>query len=340
MNKLIFCGIVFVFVLLLGCNNNKHSTLPSFYYWKSTLHFSDLEKNTLQQLNTKRLYIKYFDIKWDNATQTAIPVAKIQFDEKITKLEVVPVVFITNESLLKTPDDAIQSLSNHIGTLIKSINDFNQVQVAELQIDCDWTTSTKNKYFALLKTLKSQFPSLPLSCTIRLHQVKYPKITGIPPVDKGMLMFYNMGQIGSISKNSIYDPENAQLYIRSIKQYPLLLDVALPIFGWAIHFQNNKVKHLISKPNVSDFENAVYFHPIQNGVFRVKKSLFLNGYYLKENDEIKLEIITPELCNLASKQLTTWLKSPPQNLVFYDLDSTNLQYFDNEKFNQIISNFD
>ena len=84
---------------------------------------------------------------------------------------------------------------------------------------------------------------------------------------------------------------NAQLYIRSIKQYPLLLDVALPIFGWAIHFQNNKVKHLISKPNVSDFENAAYFHPIQNGVFRVKKSLFLNGYYLKENDEIKLEII-------------------------------------------------
>ena len=31
-----------------------------------------------------------------------------------------------------------------------------------------------------------------MSATIRLHQVKYRADTGVPPVDRGMLMAYNL----------------------------------------------------------------------------------------------------------------------------------------------------
>ncbi|MGG2305049.1 hypothetical protein ACE4Z6_26875, partial [Salmonella enterica] len=93
------------------------------------------------------------------------------------------------------------------------------------QIDCDWTLGTKEKYFSLLKRIKERM-ALPLSCTIRLHQVKYQAKTGVPPVDRGMLMYYNMGHVeGATETNSIYDPANADKYVSYVKDYPLPLDV-------------------------------------------------------------------------------------------------------------------
>ena len=293
---------------------------------------------TLEILNTKRLYVKYFDVKWNETTQSALPVAKISFEDSLTNFEIVPVVFITNEALLKTT--RIENLTINISQLIVKINEVNCLKVNQIQIDCDWTEATKDKYFLLLKLLKKQFQNCQLSCTIRLHQIKYFERTGLPPVDVGVLMYYNMGQLGNLSKNSIYNPDDAQKYVRSIPQYPLPLDVALPIFSWAVHFQNNKIQHLISKPNVADFENSAYFYPAQNNVIKVKQSLFLNGYYLKENDVIKLEIMTPKLCKMAAKQVAKYMKKVPKNIIFYDLDSTNFNHFDHAAFSQIIRCFE
>ncbi len=48
---------------------------------------------------------------------------------------------------------------------------------------------------------------LPLSSTIRLHQIKYRERTGVPPVERGMLMFYNMGQFSADPEaRAIFDP--------------------------------------------------------------------------------------------------------------------------------------
>ena len=79
-----------------------------------------------------------------------------------------------------------------------------------------------------------------LSATIRLHQVKYYKQAGIPPVDRGMLMFYNMGKLNALTaENSIYNSNDAAGYIETVDDYPLKLDLALPAFSWAVHFRNS-----------------------------------------------------------------------------------------------------
>ncbi len=87
---------------------------------------------------------------------------------------------------------------------INQINKSVSIKCRALQIDCDWTTKTAPKYFYFLQQIREKldahedggtFASLAmLSATIRLHQVKYPEKSGMPPVDKGVLMFYNMGE--------------------------------------------------------------------------------------------------------------------------------------------------
>ena len=93
----------------------------------------------------------------------------------------------------------------------------NHLKFKELQIDCDWTESTRDKYFHLLSTLRNELERNKqiISATIRLHQVKYAAITGIPPVHRGMLMYYNMGKINATDNNSVYDKKIAEKYISS-----------------------------------------------------------------------------------------------------------------------------
>jgi hypothetical protein len=323
----------------LSCDSEPRR-IASFYYWKSVFKLSNQEKQSLESLKTNRIYIKYFDVKWDATSQKAIPAAKIVFKDDIPKsIQIVPVVFIANQTLQKTPMSGVEQLGQNVSNLIVQINDSQQLKPSEIQIDCDWSASTQSKYFLLLKALKNKKIVRLISCTIRLHQVKYPEQTGMPPVDKGVLMFYNMGQLGDRNANSIYDYATAQRYVRSVRHYPLKLDVALPIFSWAIHYQNQKIKHLISKPDLRIFKDTATFTKIDGFSYKVKKGQYIGGYYFKEHDEVKIEAISPDLCQQAAKQVAKHLKTPPENIIFYDLDSYNFTHFDNEKINQICAYF-
>jgi len=117
--------------------------------------------------------------------------------DDIKKLEIIPVVFIVNKVLKEHPN--INRLSKQIGDLIEEMHlqHFNTTPT-EVQIDCDWTGSTKAVYFELLELLQKRFD---LSVTIRLHQLKYQNKTGIPPVEKGVLMVYNVGDLDNFEQN-------------------------------------------------------------------------------------------------------------------------------------------
>lgn len=97
-----------------------------------------------------------------------------------------------------------------------------------------------------------------LSATIRLHQVKYSSKTGIPPVDKGLLMCYNMGNLKNpATNNSIIDIEELKKYLSGLTTYPLKIDVALPLFEWSVLFRNNQFKGIIQTVNPAELSNTV-----------------------------------------------------------------------------------
>lgn len=324
-----------IVVLCLSCNNETSNDVKySFYYWKPSVALTENEKDLLTHSST--IYLRYFDIKWDNKP---IPVAKVCFVNSTFKdLIIIPVVYIRNEVFINISEKEIGSLSNKTLELIDKINNTIGIKNnSEIQIDCDWSDATKSKYFAFLKKLKIK-KSSKVSATIRLHQIKYYSKTGIPPCDKGVLMFYNMGKLGNSKKNSIYNAYDASQYVKSIKEYPLYLDVALPIFRWGYVWRNHNVINLLSKIDDGELKGQTFIKQISQEHFQFLEGIYWKGIYFQKNDEIFIEKISPKELHQATNLLSKHIKRP-SNVIFFDLDSTNISHFSHEEFSQISSIF-
>ncbi|HTB32143.1 MAG TPA: hypothetical protein VK808_08965, partial [Bacteroidia bacterium] len=177
-----------------------------------------------------------------------------------------------------------------------------------------------------------------LSATIRLHQVKYKEKTGVPPIDRGMLMFYNMGKVNSIpGYNSIYNERDANNYASYVKSYPLPLDVALPVFSWAVIFRDGKVKGINEKAVNQDFSTDSLFLSAGNNIFVSRKAFFLHGRYFMKNDTVKLEQVTPDICEDAANNVSRYLKNEKRTVILFDYDSIYLSTYDKNDLDKIFS---
>src|SRR5690606_2105981 len=164
----------------------------------------------------------------------------------------------------------------------------------EIQIDCDWTESTRDSYFQFLKELK-EISQKNIGSTLRLHQVKFRNKTGIPPADKVYLMCYaTSSPIEEIEKNSILDLELLKDYLNDVDRYLLKKDVALPIYSWAIVTNHLGKKKLINGVSASDLDNENY-KKLKDGFYRIEADTFLKGIYINKGFEVKLETISAEL---------------------------------------------
>lgn len=204
----------------------------------------------MTNLRIENLYTRFFDVTWNIARQSPQPVALIRFIDSVPPgILTTPVVFITNETLQQASPAQIDSMSINMANLLSALCGSNKIVLSkEVQIDCDWSASTKVKYFQLLRKIKAQ-PFLinkTLSATIRLHQLKFVSQTGIPPVDKGLLMCYNMGNLRRTeTTNSILDIAELKKYVTGLADYPLPLGIAFPLFDWYILFHKQQYKGVI-----------------------------------------------------------------------------------------------
>jgi hypothetical protein len=249
----------------------------------------------------------------------------------------IPVIFIENKVFLNMDHELASDLYVAINNLVTDISRQSATKFKEIQFDCDWTEKTKDIYFYFLRKYKDS--GINTSATIRLHQVKYKEITGVPPVNKGVLMYYNMGIISADTNNSIYSPAIAKRYTSYLKNYPLVLDLALPVFSWGIHIRDGKVIGLLNKTNERNFINDTNFISVSNSIFKAKRSLFKSGYYYQENDKVKIESVSKEQLEEMADHLKNKFKQKPKEIIYYDLDSINLQRYDEKIFEEISSRF-
>ncbi|MEO4006404.1 hypothetical protein [Flavobacterium sp. CAU 1735] len=326
--KQIIAIILFV-GLFSGCSNNSEKREPkvAFYYWKTVFKVTENEKKVLSDNNVGKLYIRYFDIGLKG--KEAVPVSPIGFSEKPDPYKVVPVVYIKNEVMLEPTVD-LEKLAENVNTYIGKVNTQYGIAWDEIQVDCDWTLNSKDRYLKFVEQLKS-VSAKRLSATIRLHQVKYFNKTGIPNVDKGVLMYYNMGSIAPDNRNSIYDREVAQSYIKSLKKFPLALDVALPIYSWGIHIRNHRVIKVISKIDVAALENDPHFKRTDGMYFTVVESVIRGGNYFKEGDQLKMESISKDDLENMADDLRDNLANRPDEIIFYDLDDFNMTSYNSDQ---------
>lgn len=312
--------ILFVFLLFLVVSCNKRENYPyTFYYWKTHLKLDHEEKKTLDQATVPYLYTRFFDV--DKVNGKFQPVAVITKDKSFqTDKQIVPTVFITNQTLLGISTEEVRFLAESIHLLIlKKTEEYHLKTNNEIQIDCDWTAGTRNDYFKFLKELK-KISGKEITCTLRLHQVKDKKQTGIPPVEKVYLMCYSTSSpLENSDKNSILDINILKSYLSKMEDYPIKkIEVALPIYSWGIvtnHLGKHKLINALSK---RDLENS-NFKKISDHEIQVLKDGFYFGSYLNKGFKIKAEEISEEQLEEVISFLQK--KIPHFNIIYYQLDS-------------------
>lgn len=315
-----YCALL----VLLACEKPPDRKI-SFYYWQTNFRLSDVERQALKENNVGQPYMRYCDVDFKPGTKEAVTVSPLRID---TLIDAVPVVFIKNRVF---ENFGTSHLADSVFKFIAARKKANGM----VQFDCDWTESTRQAYFSFIKRYK-QLSRQPVSATIRLHQVKYPKRSGIPPVDHAVLMYYNMGKIDASQKNSIYDKATAGRYNLYIRDYPMQMDVALPIFSWGLKIRNGQVIELLNKIYFFHFQNDSNFNAISSNRFVTKNACFKAGYYFAKDDVIKIEnISTDQLLQMAG-QLSDHSEKI-KNIIFYDLDSSNLVQYEKDIFKKILA---
>ena len=238
---MVFLRNFLIFTLLtalLGCSGRDQTPEGNAaYYWRSTFALSDVEKNFLKDNDIKVLYVKFYDVVAEN--QRLRPEATLLFKDRFpADMEIVPTVFIDSKAFDKAemPMDFADMLVARVDSMMSK----NGYAISkEIQLDFDWTTSNREKYFTLLKEIRHILNEQDrrLSTTVRLHQLRQPA----PPADYGALMVYNTGSFSSPKEqNSILNTGSVMPYIDNLKGYRLPLVAAFPIYSWNLIFHDNK----------------------------------------------------------------------------------------------------
>ena len=269
------------------------------------------------------IYTRFFDIEKVNGKFQ--PVGVITRDQTFqTDKEIVPVIFIKNDVFYNIASDDINFLVQNVSSLItKKQLEFGFKESNQIQIDCDWTAGTSKEYFEFLKRLKD-FSRKELSCTLRLHQVKNSKLSGIPPVSKVFLMCYSTSSpLENSDRNSILDVPTLKNYLKNVDLYPISMDIALPIYSWGI-VTNHLGKHkLINALSIEDLKN-INFKKISDTEVEVLKDGFYFGNYLNKGFHLKVEEISEHQLNQVKKILNKKLSG--YSIVYYHLDSKFLNH--------------
>ncbi|WEK37371.1 MAG: hypothetical protein P0Y53_07650 [Candidatus Pseudobacter hemicellulosilyticus] len=333
-------------ILIAGCSQQpqQRTVDRGFYYWKSIAGLNAAEQQVLQQQKVGRLYLKFFDVTWNPQQQQAMPVAKLRFTEasrqffRTSGMAIIPTVFITNETMQQLNATDLPTLAGQIGALLEGmIRQDSLENIREIQFDCDWTAGTKDNYFTLLRLLQEQpvTRQRTVSATIRLYQCKFRDRTGVPPVPRGLLMCYNMGNLKDPrTSNSILDPEELKKYIGNLRPYPLPLDIGLPLFEWKVLYRRQLYTGLLQDLPDSLLKPA-FAAAGPNHTWQLLQDTLLAQYDLKKGDLIRQEQPTFAAITQAASLLSPQLPDNRFSVVLFHLDSLTLTNFSSHELEEM-----
>jgi len=352
--------LFFLSLVLLTCGfsckrEHKIAIERAFYYWKNNEYKIDTTEITyLKDLKIKKLYVKFFEVESDSF-YGAIPTAKTylelykgRFQQKedstkfksLSQIEFIPVIFIRNDVFNNLTLKSIDQLAINIAFLTKKYYDerfsVSDSSLKEIQIDCDWTKSTKDKYFYLLTKLKIELNINLISCTLRLYPYKFSNIMGVPPVDKVTLMCYNLISPRTLNENSILSNNELIKYIKPSKKYPLHIDFALPVYSWMQIYHNDRLVGIINPLKL----DSTQIKQRNNLWFDIIKDIEIEDNYLRVGDRIKFEEINSIDIEKTIDSLKKYVQIDKNTTVsLFHLDNNNLKKYNNETLNHFFSDF-
>jgi len=330
MNHFFFCFAGLVLAIASGCRQTpQRVATTAFYHWQTNLKITQTESAYLDSVGCKKLYVKVLDIGVNNISGAIEPFSRLEIKDTsgLQKWEITPAIFITNAVFKNISAEKTDWL---VGKIVENLLASPLYHFTEVQFDCDWTASTRQAFFLFLQKMKKALPDRSLSATIRLHQYKFPDKTGVPPVSRGMLMFYNTGDIESEETiNSIIDLHDALKYVQGAPaRYPIPLDLALPVFSWTLVFREGAFWKIINgvPTGVND---TLRFERISSDAshFEVKKATFLSGHYLRPGDRLRVEAVSPGLLLETARLAAQVDLAEHVTVAFFHLDSIILRHY-------------
>lgn len=318
-------------LLIFSCTSSKDKKIHrAFYEWGERDFYET--NDSIRALDVEKIYYKLFEIDY-NEVRGNFPTAKnyiSSYNFRNSNMKVIPVVFVKNEVLKKNDHKSLDELADNMVFLINKKMSEVELSYHEIQIDCDWTKSTKENYFYLLKKIK-QLSNRDISCTLRLYPYAYPDIMGVPPVDRVMLMCYNLiSPLDNPAKNSILDVEELEKYVKGKDKYPVAMDVALPLFSWMQHYQNNRFVGLLDLTekdikSIARKRDALWY--------TIEKDSTINwDTKLAMGDEIKYEMVPKTELDRAIRLLKKHVQLGDEFTVsFFDLNRNIYKKYSNEE---------
>lgn len=271
------------------------------YYWRTDLRLDSAERAFLSQYHINKVYCRYFDVVMDDSGEPK-PNATISFSDTLPdSIEIIPTVYITEDCMHADHPGLAEKLVKRI----LQMNETNDIpNVREIQIDCDYTSKSRKRYYAFLEEIRKAWnlgtprkslgsPRKPLgdprlSTTIRLHQLSMPA----PPVDYGVLMVYNTGDPRkSEERNPILDYRDVAPYLNRLDSYPLPLATAYPVFRWlrmvyGVRYEYTveaeeilKVKQAMEKERSDLSRSIITYHLDKDNIDRYKPETYEEIYH-------------------------------------------------------------
>ena len=324
-------GSAFIFLTILlagfiGCSQRSTVVVPSAFHWRNSdpLNYSDREAIAANGL--QRIYFKTLDIGWNPAngaypvSSVAVPYDWRNYDRNSSawtdSVEFVPCIYITNSTFEKISDAEVDQLASN---LLRKLRKECPLKIHGVLLDCDWTATTKDRFFRLTKLMNDSL-EVPLISTIRLHQYAHPGKTGVPPADRGMLMVYNVGKVNAPgAANSIFNLEEAEPYFRRSKPYPLPLDIALPAFSWGAQFRKGHFMGILQEAQIDEAVRRGLLTGELAGTMQVTNE---DNYHLPElhlGDEVRMEFMTSDVISQVAELARSAVNSDTTAVAFFEV---------------------
>ena len=322
-----------------GSRASRHIR-PAFYSWQTRYQPDSSVLACLDAARCQALYLKIFDIGRDPSSGAVQPCARLEIADTagLRGREIIPCIFIANAVFESTGPEPVDRLAAKIAVALREHPVYNLLEPGwELQFDCDWTAGTRAAFFHFLRRMRTQLPrSTRLSATIRLHQYKYPDQTGVPPLDRGMLMFYNTGDIDDPDENnSIFDYGDAKQYLNGApRHYPLPLDVALPIFSWSLVYRDGALWKIIPGLQPAELADTAFFQAeaveraaAARPAWTVRRPTLREGHYLRPGDFVRWEALSPAQLRDVAGLAAQFDLAPDARAAFFHLDPDLIRRF-------------
>lgn len=341
--KCLLCAVMITLIFTSCSKPTPRFENHGFYYWKTVFKVTAEDKKILDRLKINKLYVRLFDVVYDQEKKQPRPEQPVVFDNPhIEGIEIIPVVFIMQDVFDKSSKKQLESLPGNIFKFSNTLLQKNQVNFNEFQLDYDWVPGTKERYFRFIRDftemLRGKNNKYRISVTLRLHELKYSKETGIPPVDSVNLMAYNILDPRKFSEqNTVFNMNELKKYINYSRNYPLSINPILPYFQTIFVYKNGNLIKILSDINEKKLKDKNLFDSIGSGIYLAKHNFRTGGFEIMTNYVVKIEKTSFKDIKKGIKLMNKYLKMG-STISIFEFDTKKIAGEENEEdINNFIS---